>query len=134
MTHPDIFPWAIRIPTVIPGKWIYLRAWTDFGTHAERSWGASWTSVWAGSDHGRIHFPAPTNPIDSCEFEGAGYVEVAAAIDRHFRSLGAEEVPRDEWPAGCYGNGNWPPDRTPFGLNFDEDIRALKIIRGPAPR
>lgn len=101
---------ALRVPSTTPDRWVYLRRWTDYDTHRERTWSSMAGVCIAWADGGRV--ACDGLPSFAC---AAGSAEAnAAAIDAWLMSLGAEPVGSGEWPDGCVGLGH-RLDRVPFG-------------------
>lgn len=95
-----MIPHPVRVPSVVPGRWIYLRAWDSHRQHdgttaGHRSHGSFIWVVSAGE-----HFAAIcADGLEPVDLPDAGsFAANAAAVDAYLVSLGAEVVPPGEWP------------------------------------
>lgn len=110
---------ALRVPSVVPDRWVYLRAWTNFHTHQERTWANSVLVCVALPEAGRVSVEGL--PRFLCD---AGSIEAnVAAIDAFLRSRGAESVAGLEWPENSTG-ANHRPDRVPYRSMIRADYNA----------
>lgn len=130
----------LRVPSVLPGLWVYLRTWTTWGQSPAgfagyRSHGCSLWQVAAMDvpDHrtpeigGYIHNLPGLLPV---QFRHrGGFAANASAVDDYLFSLGAEVVGQDEWPHDCDGPGA-RPDRPPLTIDHCSDLHALLKDRG----
>jgi len=115
----------LRVPSVVPGKWIYMRTWSIFlqtaaehnGTFAGyRSCGNEIWNVYATERSAGL-IATGLEPIvfaDRGSFRGN-----AVALDHYLLGLGAEPVfeKDNEWPPNCEGiipDAEREADRTPF--------------------
>ncbi len=124
---------AIRVPTLIPGYWIYLRSWlTIKDQYAERTHDCDVGVIVAPSADVAAAgvLPAWVKVLGLKEqlFQNLGTITAnQAQIDTYLLSLGAEPVPADEWPDGCVGNAKVEnPDRVPFGRD-ESWVQALRL-------
>ena len=119
----------LRIPFKDTGLWVYLRCWSRFPAHFNRSHGCTLGNFTANGRYegsaawGNKIYPAQAwcrtegLPFRNTVFEGDRPKElIAAEMDLWLlEDLGAEVVQKDEWRDGCSGPG-YRPDRPPFRL------------------
>lgn len=112
---------AVRVPSVVPDRWVYLRKWCDYGTHAERTWSSAAFVCVAGPRNGYVNFvglPCFRSPDSNIESDKEAIQDCKDAVDQWLLSLGAEAVPVNEWPIACQTPGpETPADRIPFQLS-----------------
>jgi hypothetical protein len=112
---------SLRVPSVVPGKWVYLRTWSIWlqgdGTYAGyRSNGSEIWNIRATTTEA-VLVAAGLEPV---RFADRGsFTANAQALDDYLLSLGAEPAPEkdDEWAPGCSGtvpNPELERTRTPF--------------------
>lgn len=101
-----MIPSPLRVPSTRPGEWVYLRMWS-FGF---RSNGSLLSAAWATRDGWGVRCEG----LEEKHVESSATPEEnATALDAYLQSIGAEEVPDDEWPQGCFGEG-YRRDRPPY--------------------
>jgi len=108
----------LRVPSIYPGKWVYLRGASVMFGALDRTHGCS---LWVASAH----------PLDGAFVatikDGIGLkpwrspgratlADAVAALESHLTSLGGEPVPDGQWPTGCEGPG-YHPDYPPVTLD-----------------
>ena len=112
---------ALRVPSRVPGKWVYLRKWDP--QYQGRSWASCPTVVTADLSGGEVFAAAVDGALESKWFSPppmcSDWWEVARCMDEHLTSLGAEPVSRGEWPIHCLGVG-YREDRPPFTASEEE--------------
>ena len=112
----------LRVPSTVPGEWVYLRAWSRIGLYAERTWGCNICALVATEMSWRIELPGlPRHKVA----HDVPLEENMTALDEYLFSLGAEPVPEGEWPAGC--SGDTPSDQVPFGRTPESYREGLRI-------
>lgn len=112
---------ALRVPSLVPGLWVHLRAWDHREHAAVRSHGGS-AAVVASQD---AAFVRVDGLVPMWWSNGASTEEVDAVL----MAMGAEAVPPGEWPDGCFGGGAHE-DRRPFcflDLTEEEQLRVARM-------
>lgn len=109
----------LRIPSIVPGRWVYLRGPAGvIGTHDRTAQGGG---AVAYPDGGQVREIG----LVGADIENHGSFEANRdALESYLRSIGAEDVPPGEWPEGCRGEG-FNPDYLPFTLR---DWDAADIV------
>lgn len=113
MPDPRRVP-AIRVPSLVPDRWVYLRGATIMFGHINRTWSTGSHNAVAFQEGDRIaayirHVPIPrwdAGPFSTLD-------KAIDALEDHLVSLGAEVVPPGEWPDGGDGTPH-RADRIPF--------------------
>jgi hypothetical protein len=105
---------GLRLPSRNPGYWIYLRDWTVYGEgeseRAIRTWGNT-NLITADQHTGMLNLPLE-NHIEFTGYDSCKHVR--DTIDAYLKGRGAEPVPPEEWPAGCYGASQKPTSKIPY--------------------
>ncbi len=126
----------LRVPSVVPCKWVYLRSWEvylqrDGSKAGYRSHGCAIWCVAFGKDFTGKNFAIVNERglVPATLPAGASWEANQQAVEDHLLALGAEVVPKDEWPEGCVGDGH-RPDRVPFRISdWDEADEAMRAIK-----
>lgn len=118
----------LRVPSVLPGRWVYLRAWTTYPSGAmERSHGCCMFELMATATEAFVAIPG----LEPKRFPSLGCAQAnAEAIDAYLVSIGAEPVLAGEWPPGCVGLSTREADRTPFRDDDYNEAHAAMQAKG----
>lgn len=120
-----LFNSAVRVPSVIPGLWVYLRKWHKHQYLYERTHQSSILCVVANHGGGAL----TVDGLQQVIFTHRGSLELnVVAIDAYLLSIGAEPVGVGEWPEYCVGIGLREEDRKPLRDESDLD-KASEIVR-----
>lgn len=120
----DLRRTALRVPSVLQGKWVYLRTWSIYsGEMGERTHSNHIHVVVANQTGGWIIVTG----LEPVVFNDRGSFEAnRLAVDEYLLALGAEPVPSHEWPESSEGHGA-RADRTPFRhTDWDETDAVMK--------
>lgn len=122
---PDVTKWALRVPSVVPHRWVYLRSWNVWRTG--KSGVAERTHAGVGSvTAGNVRWVVQSRGLRSVVAEHTASYEInRVLLDEYLLSLGAECVPEEEWPAGGTGVGPREEDRTPYRDWVDGPLASL---------
>lgn len=108
-----MIPRPLRVPSTRPGEWVYLRKWMTY-VGAEPAFGRSNGALQLAVYADNTGWAVRCDGLDTVTIKNHTQAEKnAAALDAYLMSIGAEEVPTDEWPVGCFGDGH-REDRKPF--------------------
>lgn len=140
--------YALRVPSLVPNRWVYLRKWTRYlgkyswadRTHANRVAAVRVLDP-LGSLIKDENYPGIKISIEGLEpvilvSRGISLDDDMSLLDSYLLSLGAEEVKdiKTEWPANCEGEP-YRFDRIPFTINdWDELIKMGGKIGDIIPR
>ncbi len=127
---PDLRWVALRVPSLVLGRWVYLRSWTVFGEPGkqggDRTQSCNVKVVVAHESGGWVGVEG-LEPMAIAD--RGGFEANRKAVDAYLVGLGAETVSSTEWPDEGEGIGPREQDRTPFRhVDWDEADRTMRIL------
>ena len=126
----DIRKRPIRVPSLVPDRWIYLRAWSPLIGGSERTHGSSSWQVIV-SLNGDIGAAIRIEGLEPVAFQQRGDIEAGIeAVDAYLLSIGAEPVPDAEWPDNCGQSGGTAIAKAPLLVQDWDLLEAEMRKRG----